>query len=233
MLSVEGLSAGYGGLEMVQGVDLDVRAGELFSIVGANGAGKTTTLRCISGLVRPLRGSIRFDGEDVTGASPRDIVKRGLVHVPEGRELFSDLSVRENLMLGGILRPPAERRTTLDEVYATFPRLQERDRQAAGTLSGGEQQMVAIGRALMARPRLLMLDEPSIGLGPKVVTAIFELVAKIVATGISVLLVEQNVVQALEASHRACVLESGSVALRGTGRELLANPAVRAAYLGL
>ncbi len=233
MLAIEGVSAGYNGLAVVQDLSLDVNANEVFAIVGSNGAGKTTTLRCISGLVRPQQGRILFGGEDITRATPQSIVQRGLVHVPEGRELFAELTVRENLMLGSILRPAAERRRTLEEIYAIFPRLHERDGQAAGTLSGGEQQMVAIGRALMAKPRLLMLDEPSIGLAPKVVAAIFDLIGRIVGMGITVLLVEQNAVQALEAANRACVLESGRVALQGKGSDLLDDPAVQTAYLGL
>jgi branched-chain amino acid transport system ATP-binding protein len=233
MLAIEGVSAGYNGLAVVQDLSLEVAANEVFAIVGSNGAGKTTTLRCISGLVRPQQGRILFGGEDITRATPQSIVQRGLVHVPEGRELFAELTVRENLMLGSILRPAAERRRTLEEIYAIFPRLHERDSQAAGTLSGGEQQMVAIGRALMAKPRLLMLDEPSIGLAPKVVAAIFDLIGRIVGMGITVLLVEQNAVQALEAANRACVLESGRVALQGKGSDLLDDPAVQTAYLGL
>jgi branched-chain amino acid transport system ATP-binding protein len=233
MLSIEGLSTGYDGLDIVQDVSVTVNADDIFAIVGANGAGKTTLLRCISGLIRRSSGSIRFDGKDISTATPQEIVKLGLVHVPEGRELFPELSVRDNLLLGGILRTKAERESKLEEIYVTFPRLKDRDRQASGTLSGGEQQMVAIGRALMSGPRMLMLDEPSIGLAPKLVTAIFDLVTTIAASGITVLLVEQNAVQTLTIATRACVLESGRKGLEGTGDALLNDPGVRTAYLGL
>jgi branched-chain amino acid transport system ATP-binding protein len=233
MLSLEGVCAGYSGLEVVQGASFEVRQGELFSMIGANGAGKTTTLRCISGLIRPTGGRIRFNGEDVTNLSPKQIVQRGLIHVPEGRELFPELTVLENLRLGGLTRTSAEREQKLEEVLTLFPRLGERAQQSAGTLSGGEQQMVAIGRALMSYPRLLMLDEPSIGLAPKIVSMIFDLIRQIIDLGITVLLVEQNAVQALSLADRACVMESGHVVLAGPGQELLHDPAVRTAYLGL
>jgi branched-chain amino acid transport system ATP-binding protein len=233
MLRIEGLRCGYNGLDIVQDVDLTVERGEIFAIVGANGAGKTTLLRCVSGLIRSSAGKVHFDGVDISSSSPRQIVQLGLLHVPEGRELFADLSVRDNLLLGALFKTPAERKRKLEEIYGVFPRLGERERQASGTLSGGEQQMVAIGRALMAEPRMLMLDEPSIGLSPKLVTAIFELVEKIAASGITVLLVEQNAAQTLSIATRACVLESGRKSLEGSGGDLLNDPSVRTAYLGL
>lgn len=233
MLRIEGVSTGYNGLDIVQEMSLVVESGQIFAIVGANGAGKTTLLRCISGLIRSSAGRIFFDGTDITSFSPQQIVKLGLVHVPEGRELFADLSVRDNLLLGAILKAPAERSRKLEEIYDIFPRLRERERQASGTLSGGEQQMVAIGRALMSSPRMLMLDEPSIGLAPKLVTAIFELVQKIASMGVTVLLVEQNAVQTLTIADHACVLESGRKGLEGAGSTLLNDPGVRTAYLGL
>ena len=233
MLQVRGVHTFYGRIEALRGVDVEVKEGEIVALIGANGAGKSTLLMTICGTPRATAGTITFDGRDITRMPTHQIMRSGIAQAPEGRRIFPRMTVLENLQMGALAGKPEQFGEDLERVFGLFPILKSRQGQRGGTLSGGEQQMVAIGRALMARPRLLMLDEPSIGLGPKVVTAIFELVAKIVATGISVLLVEQNVVQALEASHRACVLESGSVALRGTGRELLANPAVRAAYLGL
>jgi branched-chain amino acid transport system ATP-binding protein len=234
MLRVEGLQAGYGRITALWGVDFDVGQGEIVALVGANGAGKTTTLKAISGLVRPLAGAILLDGEPLTRRSTMEIVGRGVVHVPEGRKLFPEMSVRDNLLLGGFgraARPHQPER--LERVFTIFPRLRERARQVAGTLSGGEQQMVAIGRGLMAGPRLLMLDEPSLGLAPIMVEEMFRVIEEINRQGVTVLLVEQNTEHALAIAHRAFVLESGRVALSGTGAQLLADPKVREAYLGL
>jgi branched-chain amino acid transport system ATP-binding protein len=234
MLRVEGLQAGYGKITALWGVDFDVRQGEIVALVGANGAGKTTTLKAISGLVRPQAGTVTLDGHPLTRCSTMEIVERGLVHVPEGRKLFPEMTVRDNLLMGGFVRAArphqAER---LERAYAIFPRLRERERQVAGTLSGGEQQMVAIGRGLMAGPRILMLDEPSLGLAPIMVDEMFRVIEEINRQGVTVLLVEQNTEHALAIAHRGFVLESGRVVLSGTGAELLANPRVREAYLGL
>jgi len=234
LLRLDGVEAGYGDLVAVGDVSLEVRAGETVALVGANGAGKTTTLRAISGLVRLRRGTVEFDGEPVGGLTSSEIVGRGIAHVPEGRQLFPSMTVLENLELGCRgAAARARRRDTLAWVYELFPRLGERRGQAAGTLSGGEQQMCAIGRGLMARPKLLMLDEPSLGLAPVVVRAIFEDLARINREGTTILLVEQNVRRSLELAHRAYVLENGRVALGGSGADLLADPHVKQAYLGL
>ncbi len=234
LLAVEGLYAGYGDVAVLRGVSLTVAAGELVAVVGANGAGKTTTLRAVSGLLRPAGGSIRFAGDPIDRLPPHAVVARGLLHVPEGRKIFPSLSVQENLDLGAYLPAVrgrrAERRA---EVYALFPVLAERRRQAAGTLSGGEQQMLAIGRSLMGGPRLLMLDEPSLGLAPLVVDRIFEAVRTINRQGVSVLLVEQDVQRALGLADRAYVLEQGRVALSGAAAELVSRDEIRQAYLGL
>ncbi len=234
MLHVEDLRVSYGKIAALWGVSFDVRQGEIVALVGANGAGKTTTLKALSGLLRPESGAIQLDGEALERCSTVEIVERGLVHVPEGRKLFPEMTVRDNLLLGGFSRAArphqAER---LEQVFAIFPRLRERQRQVAGTLSGGEQQMVAIGRGLMAGPRLLMLDEPALGLAPILVEEMFGVVEEINRQGVTVLLVEQNTEHALAIAHRGFVLESGRVALAGTGAELLANERVREAYLGL
>jgi branched-chain amino acid transport system ATP-binding protein len=234
VLSVQGLQAGYGKITALWGIDLDVAEGEIVALVGANGAGKTTTLKAISGLVRPQAGTILLDGVPLTSCSTMEIVGRGLVHVPEGRKLFPEMTVRDNLLLGAFTRAArphqAER---LERVFAIFPKLRERERQVAGTLSGGEQQMVAIGRGLMAGPRILMLDEPSLGLAPIMVEEMFRVIEEINQQGVTVLLVEQNTEHALAIAHRGFVLESGRVVLSGTGAELLADPKVREAYLGL
>jgi branched-chain amino acid transport system ATP-binding protein len=217
----------------VRGVSLEVRPGELVALVGSNGAGKTTTLRAIGGLLRPRRGRIEFDGARIDGLRSSEIVARGIAHVPEGRQLFPTMTVAENLELGA--RAPEarrRRRATLEAVFGLFPRLAERRTQLAGSLSGGEQQMCAIGRALMARPRLLMLDEPSLGLAPVMVSAIFDNLARINREGTTVLLVEQNVLQALRLSSRAYVLENGEIAFSGPRDDLLGDPRIRAAYLG-
>jgi branched-chain amino acid transport system ATP-binding protein len=234
VLTLEGVAAGYGDLLAVRSVSLEVREGECVALIGANGAGKTTTLRAISGLLPVRAGRVRFRGESLAGLSPRRIVERGLAHVPEGRQLFPSLTVRENLELGA--RTPearAGRNASFDAVFGLFPRLRERERQLAGTLSGGEQQMLAIGRALMARPRLLLLDEPSLGLAPLMVRAIFEIVETVNARGTTILLVEQNVLRALQLCHRGYVLENGEVTLTGGREELLASGHIRQAYLGL
>jgi branched-chain amino acid transport system ATP-binding protein len=234
MLRVEGLQAGYGRITALWGVDFEVGEGQIVALVGANGAGKSTTLKAISGLVRPQAGAVLLEGEPLTRRSTMEIVARGVVHVPEGRKLFPEMTVRDNLLLGGFTRAArphqAER---LERVFALFPRLRERARQVAGTLSGGEQQMVAIGRGLMAGPRLLMLDEPSLGLAPILVDELFRVIEEINRHGVTVLLVEQNTEHALAIAHRGFVLESGRVVLAGSGAELLADSRVREAYLGL
>jgi branched-chain amino acid transport system ATP-binding protein len=234
MLQVDALEAGYGNFTALWGVSFDVQPGEIVALVGGNGAGKSTALKALSGLLRPRSGSIRLDGEELAARSTVEIVERGVVHVPEGRKLFPEMTVRDNLLLGGFARPArplqAER---LEKVFAVFPLLRERQRQLAGTLSGGEQQMVAIGRGLMAGPRILMLDEPSLGLAPILVEEMFGVIEEIHRQGVTVLLVEQNTEHALRIASRGFVLESGRVVLSGTGPELLANQRVREAYLGL
>jgi branched-chain amino acid transport system ATP-binding protein len=234
MLEVTALEVAYGDIQALWGVDITVPAGRIVTLLGANGAGKTTTLRAVSGLVRPRRGHIRLEGRDVTGVAPHVLVGLGLSHIPEGRRLWPGMTVLENIELGAYpARARPERRETLESVLALFPRLRERSRQPAGTLSGGEQQMVAIGRALMARPRLLLLDEPSLGLAPLVVAELFETIARINADGVTVLLVEQNVHQALSIAHQGYVLETGRIVTAGTAGELREEPYVREAYLGL
>lgn len=234
MLELKDVEVAYGDVQVLWGVSLEVRPSEIISLVGANGAGKTTTLRTISGLLRPLRGEIRFLGERIDRLSPARIVDLGIAHVPEGRQIFSGLTVQENLELGAFLpRARRERARSLAWVYELFPRLAERRQQLAGTLSGGEQQMVAIGRGLMSHPRLLILDEPSLGLAPLMVQVIFETIARINAEGTAVMLVEQNLSRALSVSHRGYVLQNGVVVLRGSGQELLVNEQTRRAYLGL
>jgi branched-chain amino acid transport system ATP-binding protein len=234
LLQVAGLRAAYGPLPVLHGIDLAMKAGEVAAMVGANGAGKTTTLRCLSGLLRARSGSVHFAGERIDGEPPHRIVARGLAHVPEGRLLFPAMSVFENLTLGAFLKRPRERLAeSLDHVISLFPVLGEKSKQAAGSLSGGQQQMVAIGRALMARPRLLLLDEPSLGLAPLVVREMFRTIERLTTEGLSILLVEQNVSEALALADRAWVLENGLVSLAGSGSELLRDPRVRHAYLGL
>ena len=234
LLRLDGLEVGYGALTAVRDVSLEVGTGEVVALIGANGAGKTTTLKAITGLLPLRRGRMTLDGERLDGLSPARVVGRGIAHVPEGRQLFPTMTVRENLELGAAGRESRMRRAeTLAWVLSLFPRLAERARQLAGTLSGGEQQMCAIGRGLMARPRLLMLDEPSLGLAPVVVKQIFENLARINREGTTILLVEQNVARALGLAHRAYVLEGGRIALSGTSAALLASPHVKQAYLGL
>ncbi|MCS6853633.1 MAG: ABC transporter ATP-binding protein [Elioraea sp.] len=233
VLAVEGVVAGYGGAPVLRGVSLSVAEGEIVAVLGANGVGKTTLNRTLSGLVPAADGAIRFLGERIDRLPPPAIVRRGLIHVPEGRRIFPNLSVRENLLLGAYARGRARRASNLERVFAIFPRLAERTRQLAGTLSGGEQQMLAIGRGLMAEPRLLVLDEPSLGLSPLLVEEMFKLIARIAADGLAVLLVEQNVVQSLALAARAYVLENGTVVMQGPAAELAADPALASAYLGL
>ena len=234
MLHVEGLKVRYGQVIALWDVGFDVPSGEVVALVGTNGAGKTTTLKALSGQLKPEAGTILLDGDPLENRSTMEIVERGVIHVPEGRRLFPEMTVRDNLLLGGFHRAArphqAER---LEKVFAIFPKLLERRSQIAGTLSGGEQQMVAIGRGLMAGPRILMLDEPSLGLAPLLVEEMFRVVEEINRQGVTVLLVEQNTEHALRIAHRGFVLESGRVVLSGTGNELLENQRVREAYLGL
>ena len=231
LLQIEALEVRYGAIQALRGVSLEVRAGEIVTLIGSNGAGKSTLLRAISGLARPSRGRILLEGVDVTGARPHAIVGMGCSQVPEGRRIFASLSVLENLQMGAYPRRGVEAEG-IARVLALFPRLRERLRQQAGTLSGGEQQMVAIGRALMAEPVLVLLDEPSLGLAPRLVAQIFEIVAAVNAQGTTVVLVEQNARQALRVAHRAYVLETGTIALSGAAPELARDPRVRRAYLG-
>jgi len=235
-LEVQGLDAGYGYLHVLHGISLTTRPGEIAAVIGANGAGKTTLLRVLSGLLRPAGGRVLFDGENITGWPPERIAARGLAHIPERRHLFASLRVEDNLLLGAYLRlrrePRAAIHEDLERVHTLFPRLRERRRQLAGTLSGGEQQMLAIGRGLMARPKLLMLDEPSLGLAPLLVRELFRVIAELRAQGYTILLVEQNARQALQIADTAYVMETGRIRLQGSGRELLASPVVQAAYLG-
>jgi branched-chain amino acid transport system ATP-binding protein len=234
LLRLDGIDAFYGDLQALADVSLEVSDGEIVALVGANAAGKSTTLRVISGLVNPRRGRVLLDGDDLTGLPAHERVDRGIVQVPEGRRLFPFMTVAENLLLGAHAgRARAERERTLAHVCGLFPVLGERRTQLAGSLSGGEQQMCAIGRALMARPTILMLDEPTLGLAPVLVARIFETVRTINSQGVTVLLVEQNVRQALTLAHRACVLESGRLVLEGPARELLGDDRLKRAYLGL
>jgi branched-chain amino acid transport system ATP-binding protein len=233
LLQIENLHAGYDDLEVLHGIDLDVNEGEIVALIGANGAGKTTTLRAISGLVEASEGSITFEGSDIGTWRSSQIVAEGVVQVPEGRKLFAEMSVMENLRLGAYRRGRSDISKSLDEVFELFPKLSERSSQSAGTLSGGEQQMLAIGRSLMTKPRFLMLDEPSLGLAPKLVIDIFGVVRDISQLGVTVMLVEQNAVHALQLSDRGYVLENGRIVLHGTGEELLGDDRVRTAYLGL
>jgi branched-chain amino acid transport system ATP-binding protein len=232
LLSVRGLELAYGGIKAVQGIDFTIDDGQVVCLIGANGAGKTTTLRALSGLLRPRAGSIVFAGRDIAGLAPHRIARLGLVQVPEGRQVFAGMSVAENLRLGGYLASEAECRRRAGEVLALFPRLAERLGQSAGLLSGGEQQMLAIGRALMADPRVVLLDEPSMGLSPIMVDAIFDLVARLKGQGRTILLVEQNARLALEVADYAYVLESGRITLSGPAAEVAGDPAVIGAYLG-
>ena len=231
ILSVKDLQVNYGGIEAVKGISFDVPAGDIVTLIGANGAGKSTTLKAIAGLVKPRSGSIEFEGANITGKDSSDIVARGVTLVPEGRRVFSNMTVLENIKIGAYLR-----KDSLDEdiawVYDLFPRLKERAWQLAGTLSGGEQQMLAVARALMSRPKVLMMDEPSLGLAPLVVKGIFDIIREINKQGVTVLLIEQNANMALKTADYAYVLETGRIGLSGTGAELLTNEDVKKAYLG-
>ncbi|QCK88807.1 ABC transporter ATP-binding protein [Phreatobacter aquaticus] len=233
MLSVEGLVAGYGGTEILRGLTMTVEPGEIVAVLGSNGVGKTTLNKVLSGIVPAGAGQVRFAGEVITGASPQAIVDLGLIHVPEGRKIFPNMTVRENLVLGSYRRARGNRAANLERVFETFPRLRERDRQSAGTLSGGEQQMLAIGRGLMGEPRLLILDEPSLGLSPLLVEEMFQLIRRLNADGLAIMLVEQNVMQSLDVASRAFILENGIFALHGQASELAAAPDLRRAYLGM
>ena len=233
MLELEDVHTFYGNIEALKGISLEVNEGEIVTLIGSNGAGKSTTLRSVSGLTPPREGSIRFDGEELGETPPQDIVRRGISQAPEGRRVFQRMSVHENLELGAYLRHDAEGvRRDLDRVFDLFPRLRERERQKAGTMSGGEQQMLAIGRALMADPKLLLLDEPSMGLAPILVERIYETIAEINKQGTTILLVEQNANFALEVSHRGYVLETGQIVLSDEAARLREDPAVQRAYLG-
>jgi branched-chain amino acid transport system ATP-binding protein len=232
MLEVRALRAGYGAIEVLRGVDLAVAAGEIVALLGSNGAGKSTLNNNVSGLYRPLAGTIRFDGKDIAGSPSMRIVEAGLIQVPEGRRVFPNLSVHENLELGSYRRGRAARAKNLERVLSIFPRLKERLTQSAGTLSGGEQQMLAIGRGLMGEPKLLILDEPSLGLSPLLVEEMFALIGRLNRDGLAILLVEQNVVQSLAIAHRAYVLENGRIGLSGKAADLAQDPELRKSYLG-
>jgi branched-chain amino acid transport system ATP-binding protein len=233
LLDVKGLKSGYGAVEVLRGVDLQVMPGETVALLGSNGAGKTTLNHTLSGLVATRAGQVQFDGRDITGLHSQKVVTHGLIQVPEGRKVFPNLSVHENLELGAFTRGRERRAQNLDKVYETFPRLKERVAQLAGTLSGGEQQMLAIGRGLMAEPRLLILDEPSLGLSPLLVEEMFGLIAQLRSSGLAVLLVEQNVGQSLDIADRAYVMENGHIRFSGTPAQLLASDTLRQAYLGM
>jgi branched-chain amino acid transport system ATP-binding protein len=233
LLTLQGLRAGYGAVEVLRGIDLHIDPGELVALLGSNGAGKTTLNAVVSGLIPTWSGQVWFDGQDLTGAHYRRVVQAGLIQVPEGRKVFPNLSVLENLELGAFTRARARRSENLARVFDTFPRLRERQTQLAGTMSGGEQQMLAIGRGLMAEPQLLILDEPSLGLSPLLVEEMFALIAQLRASGLAILLVEQNVGQSLEIADRAYVMENGHIRFSGTASELLASDTLRQAYLGV
>jgi branched-chain amino acid transport system ATP-binding protein len=233
VLEVEDLVAGYGAFTVLHGMSLSVAAGEIVAVLGANGVGKTTLNRTLSGLIRPRSGRVVFEGRDITRSDHAAIVRAGLIHVPEGRKIFPTLSVRENLQLGSYARGKGERAQTLERVLDIFPRLRERLSQPVGSMSGGEQQMVAIGRGLMGRPRLLILDEPSLGLSPLLTDELFALIRRLHADGLSILLVEQNVLQSLAVATRAYVVEHGHVTLAGAASALLDDPKLKAAYLGM
>jgi len=233
LLSLQKVSVSYGGIRAVKHLDLKVQEGELISLIGANGAGKSTTLNAIAGLLSPSEGHISYLGRPLHGQGPWERVRQGLVMVPEGRGIFARMSIEENLLMGAQLRKDAGIKDDMEAIYQRFPRLKERHRQWAGSLSGGEQQMLAMGRALMARPRLLLLDEPSMGLAPLMVDKIFELITDISRQGVSILLVEQNAQRALQVAHRAYVMDSGECVLHGPAAELLQDPQVQAAYLGV
>ena len=231
MLTVQDLHVNYGAVHALNGVSLTVQDGEIVSLIGANGAGKTTTLRTITGLERAASGSITFDGVDLRKTEPSKIITHKLAHVPEGRHIFPTMTVEENLEMGAYT-DPTDQEKTMEEVYQRFPRLRERRRQLAGTLSGGEQQMLAVGRALMGKPKMILMDEPSMGLSPLLVKEIFDIIREVNAQGITILLVEQNARMALSISHRAYVLETGTISIQGDAKDLLNDPRVKKAYLG-
>ena len=232
VLRVEGLHAGYGPIKALRGIDLEVNRGEVMALIGSNGAGKTTLLMTVCGIVRPSAGRIVYNGQDITGAQPYQIMNRGVAQVPEGRRIFPQMTVLENLQMGGASSAAEDFRHDLDWVYSLFPVLAERQHQSGGTLSGGEQQMLAIARGLMSRPHLLLMDEPSLGLAPLLVKQIFQIIEQINRQGTTILLVEQNAFAALKLAHRACVLATGEIVLSGTAQTLLDNPDVQRAYLG-
>jgi branched-chain amino acid transport system ATP-binding protein len=233
MLEVSGLRAGYGGVEVLRGIDIAVKAGEIVAVLGSNGVGKTTLNKVLSGVLAAHAGTVVFEGRKLTGASAVEVVEAGLIQVPEGRKIFPNMSVRENLELGSYRRARKGRARNIERVFSTFPRLRERMGQAAGTLSGGEQQMLAIGRGLMAEPRLLILDEPSLGLSPLLVEEMFGLIRQLNGEGMPIMLVEQNVVQSLEIAARAYIIENGVVTLSGSAEEIGRDPELKRAYLGL
>ena len=234
MLTIENLHVSYGAIHAIKGIDLRVKAGEIVSLIGANGAGKTTILHTVTGLIPASEGTILYDGEDLRKVPPAKIVSMGLAHVPEGRHVFTRMTVKENLYMGAFSRKakPADLAQDLDRVYASFPRLKEREKQLAGTLSGGEQQMLATGRAMMSRPRMIVMDEPSMGLSPLLVREVFHIIEKMHDEGITVLLVEQNAKMALSIADRAYVLETGRIAMEGDAEDLINDPRVKKAYLG-
>ena len=232
LLNVNDINVYYGSIHAIKGISFEVNEGEIVTLIGANGAGKSTTLNTVSGLLRAKTGSVIFDDQDIGNVAPHNIVKMGMAHCPEGRRVFSQMTVEENLQMGGFTRSPSEIPQSMEEVYEQFPRLKERRRQIAGTLSGGEQQMLAMGRALMSKPKLLLLDEPSMGLSPILVSQIFDIIEQLHKAGTTILLVEQNAQMALSIATRGYVLETGKIVLTGEGKALLENDAVKKAYLG-
>lgn len=232
MLKVEGLNVYYGSIHAIKGVSFEVNQGEIVTMIGANGAGKSTTMNTVAGLLKPKSGSITFEGHDITSTPASKVVSLGLALCPEGRRVFQQMSVRENLEMGGYTRPAGELAASLDQVFEQFPRLKERQRQIAGTLSGGEQQMLAVGRALMGKPKMILMDEPSMGLSPLLVKEIFAIIREVNKQGITILLVEQNAKMALAISDRAYVLETGTITIEGDAKELLNDARVKKAYLG-
>jgi len=232
MLSLRALEVGYGAIQALHGIDLDVEKGEIVTLIGANGAGKTTTLRSVSGLLKPKQGTITFNGQDITGIKPHVITARGISHVPEGRGIFANLTVSDNLELGAYLRKDKVQQKEYERIFSLFPVLKERMKQNAGTLSGGEQQMLAISRALMSKPAVLLLDEPSLGLAPQMVQTIFRVIKEINAEGTTILLVEQNAHMALVTAHRGYVMETGCITLHDSTKALLASDRIKKAYLG-
>ena len=231
MLEVKNLEVNYGVIKAIKGISFEVNEGEVIALIGANGAGKSSTLRAISGLVKPRGGKILYRGEDITGKNPTEIVSKGVTLVPEGRRIFADLTVKENLKVGAYLRKD-DISEDMEWVFNLFPRLREREWQAGGTLSGGEQQMLAVGRALMSRPKVMMMDEPSLGLAPLVVREIFRIIEEVNKKGVTILLIEQNANMALKTAHTGYVLETGRITMSGSGKELLTNESIKAAYLG-